>query len=183
MTTTDGVRIAWRAVPAGMPRREVAWALLRELLPPTATIDNPCPRCGGPHGPVRIHGAQAAASVTYAGGHALVAVCTAEGVAAVGIDAESVEDPRRDAAGLVGVLGPGAASVRSWTRVEAALKADGRGLRVDPAAVRIEENPAGWIAHVPGGGSVIGWDAPGPRELVLSVAMRRITEAAAAPSD
>jgi len=183
VTTPGDVRIAWRTVPAGMPRRDVAWALLRELLPSAATIDNPCPRCGGPHGPVRIQGASAVASVTYAGARALVAVCTAEGVAGVGIDAEPVEDARRDAAGLGGVLGAGEASVRSWTRVEAALKADGRGLRVDPAAVRIEENPGGWTAHVPGGETMSGWDAVGPRDLVVSVAVRPVSEEQAAPSD
>jgi 4'-phosphopantetheinyl transferase len=179
VTTPHGVRIAWQAVPDGTPRREAAWSLLHELLPQGATIDNPCPRCGGPHGPVRIQGARAVASVTYAGGRAVVAVCEgadAAGVAAVGIDAEPVADERRDAAGLTGVLGAGEASVRSWTRVEAALKADGRGLRVDPASVTVEEGPDGWRAHVPGGGTIIGWDAAGPGDLVVSVAVRRISE-------
>ena len=165
MTTPHGVRIAWQGVPEGTPRREAAWSLLHELLPLGATIDNPCPRCGGPHGPVRIQGARAVASVTYAGGRAVVAVCE-------GADA----DERRDAAGLTGVLGAGEASVRSWTRVEAALKADGRGLRVDPASVTVEEGPDGWRAHVPGGGTIIGWDAAGPGDLVVSVAVRRISE-------
>lgn len=186
MTPPDGVRIAWRAVAEGMPRRDVAWELLRELLPPGAVIDNPCPRCGGPHGPVRIRGAQAMASVAYAGGRAVVALCAAEdaaGLAAVGIDAEPVQDARRDAAGLAGVLGPGEASVRTWTRVEAALKADGRGLRVDPATVRIEEHVGGWTARVPDGGTMSGWDAAGPDDLVISVAVRRVSEEPAARSD
>ncbi len=169
-------------MPDGTPRRDVAWSLLRELLPPGATIDNPCPRCGGPHGPVRIQGAPATASVTYAAGRALVAVCTgadAAGIAALGIDAEPIIDARRDAAGLTGVLGAGEASVRSWTRVEAALKADGRGLRVDPATVTVDEEPGGWTARVPGGGTISGWDAAGPADLVVSVAVRPLSEEAA----
>lgn len=186
MTPPYGVRVAWRAVADGIPRRDVAWDLLREQLPPGAVIDNPCPRCGGPHGPVRIRGAQATASVTYAGGRAVVAVCSGAdvaGIAALGIDAEPLDDARRDAAGLAGVLGPGEASVRSWTRVEAALKADGRGLRVDPATVGIEEHPGGWTARVPGGGTMSGWDAAGPDDLVISVAVRRVSAEQAARSD
>jgi 4'-phosphopantetheinyl transferase len=185
VTPPYGVRIAWRAVADGMPRRDVAWELLRERLPPGAAIDNPCPRCGGPHGPVRIRGARAVASVTYAGGRAIVALCAGEdaaGLRAVGIDAEPVQDARRDAAGLAGVLGPGEASVRTWTRVEAALKADGRGLRIDPATVRIEEHPGGWTARVPDGEPVIGWDAAGPDDLVISVAVRPVSEGPVARS-
>ena len=182
----DSVRLAWREIPHGMPRRDVAWALLRDLLPEGAELSHPCPRCGGPHGPVLVSGAPFVASISYAGSLAVVAVADSAQAAAIGVDAEPAEDARRDAAGLGGVLGPGEASVRSWTRVEAALKADGRGLRVDPAAVRIEENPGGWTAHVPGGETMSGWDAVGPRDLVVSVALRlrsAVSVEEAAPSD
>ncbi|WP_243073897.1 chemotaxis protein CheY [Microbacterium sp. SS28] len=175
----DGIRIAWRDIPEGSPRRDTAWRLLRELLPDGAELTNPCPRCGGSHGPVRVSGAPAVVSVTYAGPLAIVAVADTGAVTAIGIDAEPVEDARRDAAGLAGVLGAGAASVRSWTRVEAALKADGRGLRVDPASVRVREHDTRWTAVVPGAEHLQGWDAEGPEGFVVSVAVR--VSAAAAP--
>jgi len=167
--------VAWRRVPEGMLRRDVAWDLLRELLPPGSELSNPCARCGGPHGAVQVAGADAVAGVSYAGDFAVVAVGDAAAVAAIGVDAELAVDPRREAAGMRGVLGDGEASVRSWTRVEAALKADGRGLRVDPATVEVHETPGGWTARVPGGGTFLGTDASAPPDLVVSVAVLPLT--------
>ncbi|MEU1970718.1 chemotaxis protein CheY [Microbacterium sp. NPDC019599] len=178
--TAPSVRLAWREVPDTSPRREVAWGILRELLPEDAELSNPCPRCGGPHGPVRISGAPAVASVTYAGTLAIVAVADSARFAAIGIDAEPRVDRQRDAAGLSGVLGAGAASLRAWVRVEAALKADGRGLRVDPATVRIAETADGWTATVPGGDALEGWDADGPDGILVSVAVRAVSAGPAA---
>ncbi|QKJ18804.1 hypothetical protein [Microbacterium hominis] len=132
-------------------------------------------------------GAAYRASVSYAAGFAVAVVAPAAAAEAVGVDAES------DAAGppgeYAGVLGPErVASAREWTRVEAALKADGRGLRVDPAAVRIRARPAApgaasppastWTATVPDGGAFEGWDAAGPPGLVVSVALRAVPPAA-----
>ncbi len=69
--------------------------------------------------------------------------------------AEPRDDARRDGLGFSGVLAdpvPGGehADVALWTRAEAALKADGRGLNIEPAAVRVELSPDGWRAVVPG---------------------------------
>ena len=53
------LRLRWAPAPrAGgrAQRRAVAWMLLRELAGGDIGIDNPCPRCGGPHGPVRLSG-------------------------------------------------------------------------------------------------------------------------------
>lgn len=166
------VRIAWVRVAQGAPRRDSAWRVLAGLLPDGARLRNPCPRCGGPHGAVVVDGAPYVASVTYAGGWAIAAVAATGDAAALGIDAEPAVDPRRDAAGLTGVLGERPATVRDWTRVEAALKADGRGLRVDPAAVALRSEEGGWTARVPGGGVLSGWDAGGPPGVVVSVAIR-----------
>ncbi len=165
------VDVAWAEVPSGSPRREHAWRLLTRMLPAGAALSNPCPRCGGPHGPVVVSGAPFVASVTYAGGFAIAAVAATRDAAALGIDAEPEHDPRRDAAGMAGVLGDGEASVRDWVRVEAALKADGRGLRVEPATVAVTADTEGWTAVVPGGDVYAGRDLPGPPGLLVSVAV------------
>lgn len=61
----------------------------------------------------------------------------------VGIDAESrtIQEERIDAIRIVTRLRAGDA-LRHWVRVEAVLKADGRGLRVDPADVSIRGRTA-----------------------------------------
>jgi 4'-phosphopantetheinyl transferase len=154
-------------------RREVAWSLLRDLVP-GAALTNVCARCGGPHGAVRVAGAEVAASVTYAGRFAIVGVVSSDEADALGIDAELAVDEQRDAAGLTGVLGPGHdVDVRAWTRVESALKADGRGLRVDPALVEVTTREAGgWIARVPDRAEpVIGCDLDGPAGVLVSAAI------------
>ena len=166
------VRLTWARIPTGAPRRDIAWGLLRELIP-GAVLSNPCLRCGGPHGPVRVDGAAVAASVTYAGDYAIAGVVSLCEATALGIDAELAVDPRRDAAGLAGVLGEGRpADVRAWTRVEAALKADGRGLRVDPALVEVTEGVDRWTARVPGRAvEMPGVDLIGPPGVVVSAAV------------
>ncbi|MET4158240.1 hypothetical protein [Agromyces sp. PvR057] len=61
----------------------------------------------------------------------------------VGIDAETrtIPDERIDAIRKVTRLGAGDA-LRHWVRVEAVLKADGRGLRIDPADVSVRGRTA-----------------------------------------
>lgn len=174
-----------------MPRREVAWSLLRELAP-GARVTNACAFCGAPHGAVRLHGVAAVASVTYAGGFAIVTVADADVVAAIGVDAEVAGRSERRVAGssptveggevsLARVLGEGA-SLREWVRVEAVLKADGRGLRVDPALVGIRTADDGWSATLPDRtGSFAGIDVDGPPGVLVSVAVR--ARAAEAPGD
>ncbi|MFG6475064.1 hypothetical protein ACFXP7_01605 [Microbacterium sp. P06] len=119
------------------------------------------------------HGAEVEASVTYAGAYALVAVIARSAASALGIDAELVDDPRRDAVGLAGVLGDGRpVDVRGWTRVEAALKADRRGLRVDPVLVEVADDPHGWTALVPDRAEpLIGVDLSGPPGVIVSAAV------------
>lgn len=146
----EGLRLAWARVPAARPdRRTVAWALLRGLLAdagsPHAVLTNPCPRCGGPHGPVRVNDERWFAAVTYAGASAIVGIHPRAGAAGFALDAEPLHDSVREAAG--GVAG----GLRRWVRVEAALKATGLGLRVDPASVHVAARDDGtdWSAAVP----------------------------------
>ena len=74
-----------------------------------------------------------------------------------------------------GIIHPGrSSSLREWTRVEAVLKADGRGLRVDPAAVTVTGRAtARGAAAVDGlaASASTGWDVPGPPGIIVSVAV------------
>ncbi|WP_307486925.1 hypothetical protein [Microbacterium trichothecenolyticum] len=156
------MRVAWRIVSAGADRREVSRSLLTELLP-GARLSSRCSRCGGDHGRVRVSGAEVTASVSYASGWAIVAV--RDGDQRVGIDAVAA-----DATGLDRVL-PGA-DARTWARVEAVLKADGRGLAVDPARVRIVERADGeWSSTIDGAAAGVGFDVEAPPGVVVAVAV------------
>jgi 4'-phosphopantetheinyl transferase len=173
------LQLAWKVVPSGAARRDVAWDLLREMLAPGAELSNPCARCGGPHGPVRTTDASARPAVAYASGVAVAAVAS-RGSGTFAIDAEVETDPVRDAAGLNGILGTrSGVRLRDWVRVEAALKADGRGIRVDPGTVAVAPvGGQGWQAVVPGGPVIAGWDVDGPPGLVISAAFTEASGAA-----
>ena len=173
------LQLAWKVVPSGAARRDVAWDLLREMLAPGAELSNPCARCGGPHGPVRTTDASARPAVAYASGVAVAAVAS-RGSGTFAIDAEVETDLVRDAAGLNGILGTrSGVRLRDWVRVEAALKADGRGIRVDPGTVAVAPvGGQGWQAVVPGGPVIAGWDVDGPPGLVISAAFTEASGAA-----
>ena len=138
MTLPPGVEVAWREVPAGSPRRDASRAILAELLP-GATVSSRCAACGGDHGRPRVEGADAAVSVSYAPGWALVALTRNH--ARIGVDAVPA-----GAAGLERILPHCGADAIGWARVEAVLKADGRGLAVDPARVEVRVVPGGAAA-------------------------------------
>lgn len=170
----DGLRLAWATVPTALggraARRDVAWRLARGLLAergyPDAVLSNPCPRCGRAHGPVQVSGAPWRAAVAYAGTLAIVGVYP-DATLGFAIDAEPLVDPVRDAAGGV----PG--GLLRWVRVEAVLKADGRGLRVDPETVDLTERVGGWTGRIPGTvGTIDGWEPEGPPGMLVSAAIR-----------
>ncbi len=157
MSPPAGVHIAWRAVPPGADRRHVSRAALADLVPGASFVSR-CPSCGGDHGRIRVEGVDAAVSVSYVPGWAVVAVTREP--ARIGIDAVPA-----DAGGLQRVLAgeaysgvqggtagaaKNAAGARGWARVEAVLKADGRGLRVDPGRVRVLAGGEGWTARIAG---------------------------------
>ena len=180
MTLPAGITVRWAPIPADTPQRGVAWQLLRTIVgDPAAAITNACPFCGGPHGPVRFADRDTLGSVSYAGGFAVVAVADAATATAVGVDAESVNHPGRTAEAMRGIIHPGrASSLQEWTRVEAVLKADGRGLRVAPATLSITEDEGAWHASV--GDSdrrYAGWDVTGPPGVLASVAVEPVSAA------
>ncbi|MGP6203330.1 chemotaxis protein CheY [Microbacterium sp.] len=182
---SEPIRLGWAPVTDRDHRREVAWRLVRELIgQPGIRISNRCPRCGADHGPVEVEGVAVTASVSYAAGWAVVALAPA-GAGTVGVDAEPEVDLRRDRTGLTGVLGAGPATTRDWVRVEAALKADRRGLRVEPALVHVtgtdgsdDTTGASWRARVPGRAHpLLGWDLDGPPGVLVSAALASLEPA------
>jgi phosphopantetheinyl transferase len=113
-------------------------ALLRaaaQLAEAGITVDAACPDCGAAHGRPRALGAARPLFLALAhGGGAAYAVAAR---APVGVDAEPLFTPAERRA-AVDELAPGRGdALRRWTAIEAVLKADGRGLRVPPDAVRV----------------------------------------------
>ncbi len=102
-----------------------------------------CPDCGGPHGRPVIPGSELRLSLSHGGG---LVVAAASWGAAVGVDLEPLQVSPERLAAIRDLTGE--ASVLHWTRVEAVLKADGRGLRVDPARVTLE-GARGWVDDSP----------------------------------
>lgn len=172
-----GLDVRWHRVPPGQDRRRVADELLVASLQErgirSPRIGRVCPWCGGPHGAARATDAgtpiAVAVSVSYAGGWAIAA--TRAGDAPFAIDAEPrALDPAAQHR-LRAALGDEAADAATWTRIEAALKADGRGLRVDPATVQLARQGDGWLARVPDRSEALHVrEISGPAEVVISVA-------------
>jgi 4'-phosphopantetheinyl transferase len=133
-------------VAAGPLDRDAGRALLRELAaaelgvaPADAPLVQRCPDCGGPHGRPVIAGSELRVSLSRC---PLGTVSVAAWGRAIGVDVEPRELPAERVDAIRAVAGGD--GVAHWTAVEAVLKADGRGLRVDPRLVRIEGDVA-WI--------------------------------------
>lgn len=128
-------------------------SLLRELVaaiaavePTDVTIEARCPVCGGPHGRPTVVSPAAATPLQLSLAHSgAVVAAAAAWENPVGVDverADAAHAPERDDA-IAAVAGAsGDDPLEHWTRVEAVLKADGRGLRVDPGRVRIRAGDA-----------------------------------------
>jgi len=106
--------------------------LAAELGEPRAVIDAICSDCGGPHGAPVVRDSELRVTLSRCAEAVVVAGMRGR---AIGIDVE-----------LAGADAAGVGSIARWTSVEAVLKADGRGLRVDPDAVTID----GDIAEISG---------------------------------
>lgn len=131
----DEARFAELAPPRTQPFL-LGRRLLREMTG-AHEVTAHCADCSGPHGRPMIAGWFS--SVTHAAG---VTVVAASRSGALGVDAEPVRagEDRIAAIRELTTDAPDEASavLRHWTRVEAVLKADGRGLRVDPREVVVD---------------------------------------------
>lgn len=104
-----------------------------------AAVDATCPDCGRSHGRPRLPTRPSLhLSLSHAAGLAFAVAASAP----IGIDAEPLgTDPAR-LAGAAALLPGRGDALRRWTAVEAVLKAEGRGLRVDPVEVRLRGRTA-----------------------------------------
>lgn len=142
------------------PRRDrtaSAHALLRLLLaevtgtpPQEHSLDRWCTTCGGPHGKPVLRHPHLHVGVASTPGTVVAAVTNA---GALGIDVETVA--ATDFPGFADVaLAPGELATtrperaRAWVRKEAALKATGHGLTVDPRRVDVRASLTAWPAAV-----------------------------------
>ncbi|MGN6125413.1 MAG: 4'-phosphopantetheinyl transferase family protein [Humibacter sp.] len=131
--TRDEVRAAGRLLLASLVA-ELADVDARDVV-----IDARCARCGLQHGRPRVTAPSEAVgigvSVSHAEGMTVVAAALSR---IVGVDVEPAHLDAERAAAIHEIAGDspdGAEPARHWTRVEAVLKADGRGLEVDPRSI------------------------------------------------
>ena len=100
------------------------------------TVDACCPECGGPHGRPEVVGGGARVHVGIA--HAAGRTFAVASRSRIGLDAEPLGTPSERLEAIRHVTGHrGGDPLERWTATEAILKADGRGLRVDPRAVLV----------------------------------------------
>lgn len=104
------------------------------------TVEARCPDCGGPHGAPGIRGASVFVSLAHC---ASIVVAVASLSGPVGVDIEARTEESADRLAAIQAL-TGEPSLRRWTRTEAVLKADSRGLRVDPAELMFDGD-TGWV--------------------------------------
>ncbi len=139
-----------------------------------------CHRCGRLHAGVELDGVPARASVSYAADLVVVAVAPASQVSRLGLDVEfgvadigRIEELRR-------MLGASTEPIlRRWTRVGAVLKADGRGLLIDPGSVHLRRGGA-WIAGQAASYAVA--EVPGPPGFLVSLAWCTVAPVGAVPA-
>ncbi|WP_424465767.1 hypothetical protein [Pseudoclavibacter helvolus] len=116
-----------------------------------------CSHCGSTgHGKPLVPGLPVLTSITYAGTAVFVALASTDLCSRLGIDAEALGRHAAQPGLPSGGPSPRAASgadpepardLERWTAVEAVVKADGRGLRVDPGEVEFD---GGALARVAG---------------------------------
>jgi 4'-phosphopantetheinyl transferase len=149
-----------------------------EFTPGDFRLETRCAVCGAhDHGALRTASGQVSVSVSYAGDLVMAAAAAAHTARAVGIDVEAHgHDGAMD--DLRMLFAPGdPPTIAEWTRIEAAVKADGRGLHLPPNLVVVSEQPGtllpgGRLVALPGRAMTIEVAAaPGPKGYSVSVAI------------
>ncbi|GAB3595765.1 4'-phosphopantetheinyl transferase family protein [Microbacterium tumbae] len=174
------VVLAWAPAPDPAARsllgRELLGALLRELGEGDTRIARRCAHCGSAdHGRPYTVSERAVVSLSYAEGVAVVAVARSTDAGAVGVDVEPAS--AGPLTGLAALFAPDPPpDVRGWTVIEAAVKADGRGLRVPPGEVRRSGSdgsilPGGERVLLPGGRVLEAAAVSAPAGFLISVAI------------
>ncbi|MFE1646003.1 hypothetical protein ACFM35_10530 [Microbacterium sp. P01] len=134
--------------------RHLLATLIGELAGPEAEpeIDTTCALCGADHGAPRAVVAPVALSVSYAGSVVVAAAAPRAVIARLGVDVERRAGAAGEVqSGLAALFAPAAPpDLAGWTRIEAVLKADGRGVRIEPADVVGDARDAA-SARLPGG--------------------------------
>jgi phosphopantetheinyl transferase len=102
---------------------------------PGLAIDAVCDDCGGAHGRPVVSGVRTNVHVSIAHANGLGFAVAAW--SPVGVDAQPLQTPHDRLAAVRALTGERGDLLGRWTAVEAILKADGRGLRVDPAEVLV----------------------------------------------
>lgn len=124
--------------------RSLAADLLDELAPDHShELTSTCPFCGEAHGALRAVSAPVLLSVSYAGPWVAVGAIPKNHRTGFGLDLALSPSPHAPLLALAALFAPAKPPTAvGWTRIEAALKADGRGLQVDPTSVRLSESGA-----------------------------------------
>lgn len=158
------IRVVWTMRDGAEPRTAAA-GLVRDATG-RALRHGPCARCGGDHGRPRLEGG-GSVSLAYAG-DLVVAALAADGDIGVDVEQGAASSPAR-----LDRLAPGA-TLRDWTRFEAATKAVGGDLR-DGAHLPVVTEGEIWRAAV-AGRAVHGREVDAPAGFVISVARAAATE-------
>nr|WP_201468978.1 hypothetical protein [Microbacterium hydrocarbonoxydans] len=134
-------------------------------------VSSRCDNCGEDHGRPRCEGVSL--SVSHATG--LVVVAATSTSVQLGVDVEATTAAgRTDELRSMFPVGS-APDLAAWTRMEAAVKADGRGFEIDPSDVLLQPrrgaDPCTWTATLPGRRTAVEVTTlVGPPGYVLSVA-------------
>ncbi|MBO0980794.1 hypothetical protein [Microbacterium sp. SD291] len=169
------VRVAWAF--GADARRRVLSRLLADAGAPDDDIVHQCPHCGSAaHGRPLTSSGTTVVSISHRGELAVAALAHADAAAAVGVDVEA-DRGREQMADLAPLFAPRPPpDVRGWTAIEAAVKADGRGLRIAPGEVRLSDTagdllPGGRLIALQGDRRIEVVGVPAPEGYVISIAI------------
>lgn len=170
------VRIAWAS--GADARAAVLRRLLQDAGAPDDTVMHECLRCGSTeHGPLRTSSGTTVLSLSHSGDLTVGAIARADAAASVGVDVEADRGSAR-LTELAPLFSPGEVpTLREWTMIEAVVKADGRGLRIAPADVRLggalgEARQEGHLdAHIAGRAPLEVAEVDAPAGYLISVAI------------